>query len=339
MKRDAYNIEGYRLRMQMRNKAAENTETRYLEALRAFDKLRTDYAASTHFIEAIPEALAILGKFDTQLAAMVTDSAVLIKQRQDGLKSLTGSDAQITKKSIEDEERAHKMAVDQQFKTKVKWRDIYKYDSKGLLDERQTVSKEITELTALTKDMDALRTESGSYLAAIRYLADGNLTEADSVLSAAAKQPNILNKPLLYSLRKELDTKKVAAQKAKKTATGNSGAAAAATTEDPASVASNPVAEAMKKIQEEKEKKAAEAAKSGDKKAGSTTAGKTKTDGAKGDKPAADGAKPAATPATAAPQEESLVDKIVEYIPFIGGGLLVVLLAAFFMSKKKKKDE
>lgn len=38
------------------------------------------------------------------------------------------------------------------------------------------------------------------------------------------------------------------------------------------------------------------------------------------------------------PEEPSLMSKINDYIPYIGGGLLVVLIVAMVLKKKKKEE-
>ncbi len=175
-KRDSYNIEAYRLRLQMNNKAAARSDLRFLDALRDFEKLRTNFGASPHYVSAVKDALEILNKFEAQLNVMITEAPLMIKKRQSGLKSLEGNNLSITLEAIAKEDASFKSAIEQQTKDKVKWMEISRYDVKSLQDALATVKKERSELQSL--DLAGLQLENDTLTSMIRYIADGNLAEA-----------------------------------------------------------------------------------------------------------------------------------------------------------------
>lgn len=319
-KRDAYNIEAYGHLLVMREKAAENKDTRYLEALRAFEKLRTDYRASPYFLKAIPEAQEYLKKLEVQLAEMIKEAPILLKNRTDGLKQLPANEAPAARKAIDEEERAYKEALDRQFRAKVRWHDISKFDVKGLQDIAAAITKERAELASL--DLAAMQAESDSLIAVIRAIADKNVTEAGIALDKAAKIQSQANRALVAALRKEVDDLRKNARKEQKAAAAPAIAGSPSKTEgDPS--ASNPVAEAMKKLQEEKQKKA--------KPAGKAPEAKPEPAGAP---------KPAPPVAVATPEPKpGLMEMLNDYLPLIGGALLAIIALAWFMGKRKKEKE
>jgi len=320
VKRDAYNIEAYRQLLIMREHAAETKETRYLEALRAFEKLRTDYPVSPYFLKAVPEAQDCLKKFEVQLSDMIKEAPVLLKNRTDGLKQLPPNEAPAARKAIDDEERAYKEALDRQFKAKVRWHDISKFDAKGLQDIAAAVVKARTELAAL--DLASMQAESDAMIAVIRALADKNVTEASNALDRAAKISSQANRALIAAMRRELDDLKKSASKERKAAAAPASAGPPAAAKNDTS-GTNPVAEAMKKLQEQKQKKKAPPAKGPD------------------GKPSPDKAAKSTPPIAVAPQEPQpgLMDMLNDYLPIIGGALLAVIALAWFMGKRKKEKE
>ncbi len=311
VKRDTYNIEAYRQLLNMRAKAAENTDTRYLEALRAFEKLQMDYRVSPFFLKAVPEALDYLKKLDIQITEMIKEAPILIKRRDDGVKQLPPNEQPMARKAVEAEKHAYEDIVRKQIAEKVKWRDINKLDDKGNLQYIQaTIAKERAELSAL--DIPALQADSEILVSVIHALADKNIADAGAALDKAAKLPNQSYRLLVQSFTKELGALREQAKKEQKAASGAASGADGGKAGD--SAGSNPVAEAMKKLQEEKKKKAAEMAAEAKAKA------------------AAAEAAPAAvveTPAT-------LMEKLNEYLLPVGGGLVVVIALAWLMGKRKK---
>ncbi|HEY2573089.1 MAG TPA: PTPDL family protein, partial [Verrucomicrobiaceae bacterium] len=101
--REAYNIDAYREYLQMKEKAAENKDMHYLEALRSFERLHAEHPISPYFIKAIPDALDYLKKYEVQLGDMIKEAPILIKKREDGLKQLTGAELQAAKKAIDED--------------------------------------------------------------------------------------------------------------------------------------------------------------------------------------------------------------------------------------------
>lgn len=327
VKRESYNIEAYRQTMFIKSREAEANDMHYLNALRAFDTLRTEYGASPYFALQIPTALDLLKKYETQLNTMITEAPILIKKREEGLRATNGQENQDAKRTIEAENKAFKAKLDLQTKNKVKWKDISKYDVKSLQDALSTVAKERTELQAL--DLTALAQENRQIMAIIRYLADGNAAEARAVYDQLARQQNLINKSMLPGLLRQIETAAkaaAAAERKEKAQVVVEPAPSTAPKDKEEKSGVNPAAAELKRIQEEKAKKGTGAATNSDKKAAGAPA---------------DGKTPAKTstpiPVAAAPAEES--GGISDYIPYIGGGLVIVLLLAWFIGKRKKEKD
>ena len=333
VKRDTYNIEAYRIRLAMKAKAAEVKEGRYLAALREFDRLRNQYPASLQYIQAVPEAIQIMNLFEKQLSVMVTEEDVLNKQRASGLKNLQGSELQLTKASIQKEEQAFKALVDEQTKNKVTWKEIYKYDKKSLLEAQKTLFTERSKLQAM--DLESLQKENETYLAIIRYMAEGKVAEAESSLdrlavAAKASANNASSSGILADLKRQFAlVKKTDIEKRKADAKS---AQAQPPAEQPAAAAApegtSAVEEALRKAEEARKKKnekPADAAKESEAKA--KPADKPKTESADGEKPK-----------VAVEESPSLMDTLTDYAPIIGGGILVVLILVILKGRKKNQE-
>jgi hypothetical protein len=329
-KRDSYNIDGYRQYMLMKSKAAEREDLHYLNALRAFDKLRTDFGASPYFTPSIPQVLDLLKGYETQLNGMITEAPIFIKKRDEGLKTMNPADAAVAKKANDDEMAAYKAKLDQQFKNKVKWKEINKYDVKGLQDALLTVTKERAELQAL--DLTALAQENTTIMSIIRFLEDGNATEAKALYDKISRDQNLVNKAMLPGLRKQIE------QRQKDISNATRSARATAVTDVPAPAvkddgsAVNPVKAEMDRLKAEKEKAAAA-------KSGTPGANKSATTGGNTPAKSGDEKKPTPTAPAPAPEESGgIMATLSDNIPYIGGGLLVVILLIWFLGKKKNKE-
>jgi hypothetical protein len=322
VKREQYNIEAFRLRLAMKAKATDLTQDQTMPkeigALRQFDALRTTYPASLHYLQAIAEAEEILEKYEKRLAAMLAEYPVLKADRDKALSGLQGTELERVRNAIETEQNAFRANLADQSKNKVKWKDVYKYDQKSIADAQATVLKERTELKNINKT--ALQNEIENLNAAIRYIADGNAAEAESVMGRLRPTKNsMLNKKVFDEFDKklkELQAKITKEARAAKAAAAAAPSAAAGTTGEGKGEA-NPLGEALKKKEEAKAKDEAR-------------------------KKAAAAASAAATVTkSSAPveEEQTMLQKINSYIPFIGGGLLVVLIIAMVMGKKKKEED
>ncbi len=315
VKRDSYNIEAYHFHLKMNAVAASRTELRYLHALRDFEKLRTSYGASPHYVNAIQDALGILKKYETQLKVMLAESPIMQQKRQHGLKTLIGNDLTMTMQAIAKEEASFKAAIDQQTKDKVKWMEISKYDVKSLQDALAAVEKERSELQSL--DLAGLQQENETMLSMIRYIADGNLPEAKVIYDRISKLPGLINKSIISNFGKQIEDLEKVAQLEQKNA-----AKTATTTPsvEPTNerLATNPVAEEMKRLQENKQKEAVEE--------------KAKKDAAAAAKDAA----PKNAPPTA-DKAPGIMSTMMDNTPLVGGVVLAIGAVIWLMKKKKKE--
>lgn len=330
-KRDSYNINACRQFMAMQEKAVESKDTRYLEALRAFEKLRAEHGASPYFLKAIPEALEYLNKFEAQITSMIKDVPILLKRRVDGLKQMTLNEASATRKAIEDEALEYKNTLDRQSKDKIKWRDISKFDVKGLQEVAAVIAKERAELGAL--NIPALKEEGELLMILIRYIADKNIAEAEAALEKVTKNKNASYGPLIQILTKDLGIMREKVKNEQKAAADAASTAAHAPMRDD-KAGTNPVAEAIKKVQEEKIQKSVVAP---------TTATATKVPDVKASNAKVQTGAPQKTAAPAAPAapepQPSLMERLNEYFPYIGGTLLVIIAVAWLIGKRKKEKE
>jgi hypothetical protein len=326
VKQNSYNIEAYRHRLAMNTLAAEVKDERYVNALRKFDLLRTQFPASTYYVAAVPDAIALLDNYEKKLSAMSAEQPILAKKREDGLKLINGPELQITKASIDDEVRAFKATFDVQKKTKVKWTDVYKYDAPSIQAAQLAVSKERAELKAL--NLAGLKAESETFGNIIRLIAEEKAEEAQAALASIPKE-TLINKATATAVGKQITALKEELKKKKGQAAV--AAATAAAVEAPmdtpaADGGNNIIADSIKKKQMEKESGSADS-KDGDAKDKKTDATTNKSE----DK------KPEVT-TPVAEEPEGFLASINAYLPFIGGGLLAVLLIAMFMGKKKKEE-
>ena len=331
-KREAYNIEAYRTRVAMKAILVGTDENRFRDALRLFEKMRTQYASSTQYVDVIPEVLTVLEAYQKQLSAMAAEQPVILKQRQEGLKSLSGAELQQTRSSIDQEARAFKATIDAQSKQKVKWRDVYKYDIKSIQGALDMVTKEIAALKAT--DLASLRSENETLGTVIRYIAEGNADQADATLEKLrGGKATLTNKLELTRLEKELRALKERVR-AQQKGSGAMPVAAAVTPDGEQTSAANPIEEAMRQREKEKQEKAAGKGDSKDKKPADK-----KSEDKKAAKPKSESSDKDSSSESTPEPEPGFLASINDYIPYIGGGLLLILILAMVFGKKKKAAE
>jgi hypothetical protein len=333
VKRDTYNIEAYRLRLEMKQKAAELKDDRYLNALRSFEKLRTQYPASLQYVQAIPEAIQIMNSFEKQLGVMLTEQPVLAEKRAAGLRALQGTELELTKSSVQKEEQAFKLQYAEQLKNRVKWKDVYKYDKPSLMEAQKTLLSSRTELQGL--DLDSVQKENEAYLAVIRYMAEGKVAEAESSLErlGAVAQSSVskASSTIVSDLKKQFAViKKQDIEKRKADAKNAQMQPPPAATTPGDAEGTSAVEEALRKAEEKRKNKNAQP--KGDDKPKAD-----KTDAKSGEKKEGDAEKPK-TAAAAPEEEETMMDKIVANAPYIGGGIVVILLFAVLKGRKKQEE-
>lgn len=322
VKRDSYNIEAYRQYLTMKERAAENKLNRYLDALRAFDKLQNDYSVSPYYLKAIPEAQEIMKKFEIQLGSMIKDAPILIQRREDGLRQLTPTEAAASKRAIDEETHRYEETLKSQAATKVKWHDMSTFDPKGLEDLVAMIAKERAQLAAL--DLEAMRTEAETLMTVIRYVADKNITEATAALERASKIPKPVNVALITKLKNDIELLKQNEINEQKNRPVEVKPMPETPPADPGTKPVNPVAESLKKAQEQQ----AKPEKTPD--ANTPPAGSSTTP-----KPAA----PAPAQPAAPEPESGLMGTVNEFLPLVGVALLAMIGLVWYSKKKKKAQE
>lgn len=182
-KRDAREIEAYKVRRVMREALAKG---QYREALNQWEALkeRTDgYMDTLQIIAAVGEAKEALAKYRIVLDNMMREQPLLKQRRETTLKSLVEPDLSRATRAFAEEDRKFKTQQDLEKRTRQPWTSTYKYDLKSIEDALKAVASEEAEITLL--DLDKLRTQNEALTTARRFIADGNLEEAEKAIVRA----------------------------------------------------------------------------------------------------------------------------------------------------------
>lgn len=191
-KAESFNIEAYRIVAEMRKKVAAQD---HVGALREFDKLmspRPAYLGSSYYVDAIPEAMEILGRWIAVLDKMSSEQPQLAKARQDGLSKLQEPELSKTKNAINDEYSKWRAMADAERRQKIRWTAPYKYE----LSTIQAAQKDaVAELTRLQNtDLTTLRAQNDVFMACYRKIGEGDYTGG----AAAFERVSTMNIPLDY---------------------------------------------------------------------------------------------------------------------------------------------
>ncbi len=186
-KAEAFNVEAFRIIQAMRQKAAKLD---YAGSLREFDKLISPppaYKGSTYFVQAIPEAVAILGKWIAALDKMSSEQPQLAKARQDGLSKLQEPELSKTKNAIADEENKWRAAYEVERRQKLRWSAPYKYDLASIQAAQKEAVQEQTRLQ--TYDLEALRAQNEVFTACYRKIGEGDYTGGAAAFTRVQSLP------------------------------------------------------------------------------------------------------------------------------------------------------
>ncbi|TDU80963.1 hypothetical protein EI77_00265 [Prosthecobacter fusiformis] len=178
-KGEEYNIGGYKLLGEMKAEMAKNN---WIEALRIFDKFsknRPPYTASSHYPEAVAQALVCLEKQEIILTKMAQEQPALSKLREENLKKLTDEDRARTKAAIDDEKNKWRAQSDSQKRNGIRWAEPYKYDLTSINSLQKSVVAERSKLELINLDEMKIRNEA--FVAVYRKIG-----EADYAGGAAA---------------------------------------------------------------------------------------------------------------------------------------------------------
>ena len=182
-KRDAREIEAYKVRRVLREALAKG---QYREALNQWEALkeRTDgYMDTLQIIAAVDEAKDALAKYRVILDNMLREQPLLKQRRENTLKALVEPDLSRATRAFDEEDRKFKNQSDLEKRTRQKWMSTYKYDLKSIEDALKAVATEEANITIM--DVDKLRTQNEALTVARRFIADGNLEEAEKAIVKA----------------------------------------------------------------------------------------------------------------------------------------------------------
>ncbi len=323
-KRAVREIDAFKVRRQMQEHLAKGE---WKEALNQWEKFkdRTDgFMDTMQFLLAVPEAKSALEKYKAVLENMMKEQPMLVQRRENALKSLVDPDLTRARVAFEREDNAFKSAIDIEKRTRVKWQSTYKYDLKSIQDALKTVATETAYIAML--DLDKIKAQNEAIGAARRYLADGNLEQAEAAI-ARAQAVNLKDSSTILqkvkaeasTLRTELNKKKSNQRLYGGGSTLPSGLGAKPGTDDR-------VAQAMAEAEKKEEEPAADGG------SGVTTSS-LQTGTKNGVAVPAAEEEPAPRPRKRVVVEEE--DNLQKYLLYGGGGLLAILLIAFALQKKK----
>lgn len=188
-KAETFNVEAFRIFSAMRKKAAKQD---YVGALREFDLLmmpRPAYTGSPYFVQAIPEALALLDKWTAVLDKMASEQPQLAKVREDGLTKLQEPDLSRTRNAIADELTKWRAMTDAEKRQGIRWVAPYKYDLTTIEESLKMATEERTRLQ--TYNLESLKAQSDVYMACYRKIGEGDYAGG----SAAFARVQALNLP------------------------------------------------------------------------------------------------------------------------------------------------
>jgi hypothetical protein len=220
---------------------------------------------------------------------------------------------------------------------KLAWSTTYRYDIKSIQEGLKDVSTEVAQLTVL--DLEKVKAQNEHIAAARRYLADGNLEQAEASIARAQSVSikdgsRVLQKVRneAAALRNELNRKKTNSR----IFGGNTTTVPSATSFGNKPGQDDRVAAATAAADSKATQMAETKAKGGDEKP-STGTGLTSLDTA-GKQPATKSNAPANDDAPTKPKRPVVAeeDPLQTYLLYGGAGLLAVLLIAMFLQKRRK---
>ena len=333
-KRDVHEIDAYKIRRDMKAHAAKGE---WRDALNEWEKLKDredGFMDTLQFINAVPEVKTILDKYKAVLDNQLHEQPLHKKRRDDNIKSLVEPDLSRAKAAYEQEDNAFKSKSEIEKRTRVKWTSTYKYDLKSIQDALKAVGTEMATISIM--DLEKLKTQNEAIAAARRYIADGNLEQAEAAIARAVAVNLKDSSRVIQKVRTEANALKTELNKKKSNQRlyGGGSSLPSASSFGAKPGQDNRVAAAMA----EAEKKPEESA---DKKAGEKDSGMAITSIGTGARngvavPKDDEekeSKPAPTRKKVVAEDEGGMQT---YLLYGGLGLLAVLLIAIAIQKKKK---
>lgn len=330
VKRDDYNVQAYKMRRAILDKAAALD---YIGALREFDRMsdpETGFPASIHYVKAIPEVLEILTKYESVLNRMISEQPVIQRQRDENLKRLVEPELSRTKAAIDQEINTWKATADAEKKQRIRWMSPYKYDAKSL---QAMIKALVTERGTLQLiDIPRLTAQNEALTSALRFLADENVAEAEAALKKAQAIGTKDASRIITQIRSRITALKseLAKNKSASRAIGSGSSAVAGTT---GAIQDDRVAKMLADVEEEKQKK-----KEQEQASGKGEPAKTEPGAASKTKPSSPKTAAPTTTATSQPAAEES-GGIQKYLMIAAGVLLVVLVIALLTQKKTQKKE
>ncbi|MCP5560053.1 MAG: hypothetical protein H7A55_20065 [Verrucomicrobiaceae bacterium] len=335
VKRDAYNIDAKKLRNEFSELAESNKMEDWVAALRIYTRMgdvQNGFPASLEYPKMLEDVQPLLKKFGDQVNKMIQEQPILAKAREDNLSKLIEPDLSRTTAAIKAEDDRWRNNYEAEKRARITWLIPYKMDLRSLQDAQKQIVNEITKIN--TTDMPRLIAVNEQLTAALRYIADENVAEAEGALDGATKAAGGNTKDYsrvitvvrasIQSLKSDLNKRKSAQR------TGQTGATALGGATD-APIKDDRVAAALAAAQNKGK---------GDMKGEEAPAADAKGD-AKADAKAESKAAPKAAPKPATPKPAPVALPVEEeegISPLIVGAvaLLAILLIAVFFQKKKK---
>lgn len=138
---------------------ADAASGKVVRALRAFDKLETQYSDSGAYSEAISDVVPVLERYDRELGVAISRSVSLDERISAATRGLTGTEKDLSERQIrrkaERSEKRTKAEMDQ----RMKWLTPSEYDRELLGRIRTTVREEMDRVVALNPAVIEQRAE------------------------------------------------------------------------------------------------------------------------------------------------------------------------------------
>ncbi|MEN3940418.1 PTPDL family protein [Prosthecobacter sp. SYSU 5D2] len=171
---EAYNIEAYKLLVEMREQKAKGN---WIESLQVYDKFlksRPPYTASTYYPEAVTEAMESMDKLGSILTKMAGEQPILNKQREEGLRKMEKDEQSRTRAAIDEEKNKWRAESEAMKRNGVRWIEPYKYDMSSISVMQKAVMAEKARLALV--NLDELKTRNEAFVDVYRKIGEEDYT-------------------------------------------------------------------------------------------------------------------------------------------------------------------
>ena len=172
-------------RIALRTLAKANQTGRYLEALRQFAMIESNYAGTTILARAIPESTIALKRYAAAVNESLANQPRLAEQRAKRMGTLSPVDRAATEQAQLGEAASFKAKVEAERKAGAKWLSLDPYDAASLKEALVTIEKEITRIAAI--DTSNAVTNEALLRQIGQAINEGRMEGAEDLIQKASK--------------------------------------------------------------------------------------------------------------------------------------------------------